>query len=365
MSTYDTEAYRMGIEFEYQLQALEDGRPLHWRQLDFEMLKGVIDRSNAVSNDYMAVKYPGSAQRSTYLEGFDFTDEDGEVLDLHVKGVEISTPVAGDVWGQQEHLVRQYTELQRLLADVGLRGVPYGGHSSLEEYVGPRGQRSIEGWASAETAMMTWGIHINVSFPDDVEAQLDRELVEAAFERFAPALVLLSANTPVRGGGEWVVDGVVGPSERSFRRSFTRRPMYFRDEQHNRKEVTCFDITNRLDLIRGYTSIVAGLALHGGEVDRQPVTVTDHNLRLTSVRGYDASLIDRHFRPVEPDALVVEALERAEKGLQSYGLETASLQPLRDLAARRRTPADDTLELWRSSRDWPTFLQAQADLVGT
>ena len=362
MPGYDPDAYRMGIEFEYQVVDAQ-GRPQHWKELSFPVLKEVIGKSNAPSNDYMAVKYPGSDQRSFYLEGYDLTDERGEITDLHVKGIEISTPIAADVHQQQAFLVQHYEEMQTLLAGVGLRGSAYGAHASTEEYRGPRGGRSAEGWAAAETAMMTWGIHVNVSFPEAVEAGLDRDSLYAKMDWFAPALILLSANTPVRGEGPWQVDGVVGKSERSYRRSFTRRPMYFRDDQYFRKEVTCVDITNRLDLIRGYSSLVAGLMLEQSEFDVVASPFADHNMRQASVHGYRAPLVDRHFQPVDTGRLVDDALDRAEKGLAGHGLDTSALDALRDLADRRRCPADDTLDTWYANPDWSAFLEAHADLT--
>lgn len=363
MSGYKADDYRMGVEFEYQVTAA-DGTPRHWRELSFPVLKEVIAKSHAPSNDYMAVKYPGSDRRSFYLEGYDLTDTAGAITDLHVKGIEISTPIAQDVFEQQAYLVQHYQEMQALLAEIGLRGSAYGAHLSQEEYRGPRGDRSVEGWAAAETAMMTWGIHVNVSFPESVEAGLDREYLRAKFDWFGPALVLLSANTPVRGQGPWTVEGTVGRSERSWRRSFTRRPLYFRDDQYFRKEVTCFDITNRLDLVRGYSAVVAGLMLEQGEIPYVAAPFADENMRRAALHGYQAPLIDRHFTAVDAGALVDDCLDRAAKGLASQGLDPSALDALRALAQRRRCPADDTLELWHAAPDWSAFLAAQAELTG-
>ncbi|MEV4336993.1 glutamate-cysteine ligase family protein [Streptomyces sp. NPDC049590] len=363
MSGYDPNSFRMGVEYEYQL-ITADGRPQHWQDLSFPQLKDLIARSNAPRNAYMAVKYPGSDQRSFYLEGYDLTDEQGDITDLHVKGIEISTPIAADVYEQQEYLVQHYQEMQALLAGIGLTGSAYGAHATPGEYRGPRGGRGVEGWAAAETAMMTWGIHVNVSFPEAVEAELDRDYLHAKFDWFGPALILLSANTPVRGDGPWTVDGVVGKSERSWRRSFTRRPLYFRDDQYFRKEVTCFDITHRLDLVRGYTALVAGLMLEKGDFDHVASPFADHNMRQAALHGYQAPLLNRHFEPVDGGALVDDALARAAKGLADQGLDTAPLDALRALAEGRRCPADDTLDTWYAQPDWASFLRAHADLTG-
>ena len=148
------------------LHQLEGGE--NWNMSAAFRLTGSLDQAALVVAIHDVVDRH-EILRTTYV-----TDDDGEFVDLDVKGLEISTPVSGDVWEQQSHLVRQYGELQQLLADVGLRGVPYGAHVAEEEYVGPRGERTTEGWDAAETAMMTWGIHVNVSFPDSVEAKLDR-----------------------------------------------------------------------------------------------------------------------------------------------------------------------------------------------
>jgi hypothetical protein len=363
MSGYDANSYRIGVEFEYQLTDA-DGLPRHWQDLSFPVLKEVIAKSHAPSNDYMAIKYPGSDRRSFYLEGYDLAGEQGEIVDLHVKGIEISTPIAQDVLEQQAYLVQHYEEMQTLLAKVGLRGSAYGAHQIATEYQGPRGGRNAEGWAAAETAMMTWGIHVNVSFPETVEAQLDRDYLRAKFDWFAPALILLSANTPVRGEGPWAVNGKVGKSERSWRRSFTRRPLYFRDDQYFRKEVTCFDVTNRLDLIRGYTALVSGLMLESDAIDYVAAPFADENMRRAALDGYQARLLDRHFAAVEGGALVDDCLVRAANGLDSLGLDKQPLDILCSLADQRRCPADDTLQLWHADPSWAAFLDAQSEFTG-
>jgi hypothetical protein len=140
--------------------------------------------------------------------------------------------------------------------------------------------------------------------------------------------------------------------------------MYFRDDQHFRKEVTCFDITNRLDLVRGYTALVTGLMLEQGTFKHVASPSADHNMRLASVHGYQAPLLDRHFQPVDAGALVDDALDRATKGLADHGLDTKALNALRSLAERRRCPADDTLETWHANPDWAAFLSQHTDLTG-
>ncbi len=359
---YNQEQFRFGLEFEFQLARSADSHPVHHRELDFETLKSVVARSGAAVNDYMVIKYPGSSQRSTYLEGYDLIDGSGEFTSLDVKGVEISTPIAEDVLGQQEWLVTQFSDVQEHLSSVGLFGSAYGSHMTAYEYRGTRGGRTVLGWAAAETAMMTWGIHVNISFPDEIEDTLDRGLILANFERFGPALVVLSANTPIRGEGPWVHDGAPGVSERSYRRSFTRRPLYFRDDQHHRKEVTCFDLTPRLDLIRAYSSVCAGLMLNAGALDPQLESITDHNMREASAAGYDATFIDRHFQRTAAVALVDELLDRAEAGLESCSLDSSDLALLRTMHADRSVPADETLAAWHRAPSWPEFLNANRSL---
>jgi hypothetical protein len=358
MAGLDPTAFHFGLEFETILT--DDGfRPLSHEELSFERLRDLVKATDMPSYDYLHLKYPGSDRRNYYLEGYDFTDDAGAFDGLDVKGVEITTPVADSI----DECLRELTKLYGVLADVlhreGLRCSCYGTFPG-DDYAGRQGVRDEIAWPAAEVAMTTFGIHVNISLPDRLEADLDRRRVRFAFEYFAPALVALSGDTPVRPRPD--SDDPQFVSERSYRRSFTRRPMYFRDDQHYRKEITLFDMTNSLPLIGGYLAVCLGLLLDDQDVPFLPPSFADANVRAVAQHGYTATILDRRFRSTPVAELVDQAVERAAKALASHGMSTNPLEPLGELATARRSPADDTIARWRADPSMASLLRARAQL---
>ncbi len=126
--------------------------------------------------------------------------------------------------------------------------------------------------------------------------------------------------------------------------------------------MTCFDVTPRLDLIRAYSSVSAGLMLNPAPLEPQLESVTDHNMRAAALHGYGATFVDRHFDAVPAGALVDELLDRAEAGLAGLAIDASDIALLRAMARDRRVPADSTLVTWQSTGSWPEFLDAHRSL---
>lgn len=350
------DTFNYGLEYEV-LVTDRDFNLLHWHDLPYEMLRDVLLSIDVPPLDYLKTKYPGSSRMPYYLEGYDITSSEGAFKTLQVKGIEIATPIYHNIDDLMQGLKHLYGIVQKRLQQFGYNTSCFGTYPVDFDYEGPRGQRSPAKWASAEVAMTTAGIHVNLSMPDKLEEQLDREATLLRFQYAAPVLALLSANTPFRRGKPWDLDGRIGKSDRTWRRSFTRSTLYFRDDQRFRKELTIFDITNNPRLIAGYTAICMGLLLDTTEFPIVTQSISHENVRRVAQFGYSAQLIDRNFYPFDLDHMVDDVLSRALKGLESVGIDTSHLTPLFQLAAARRTPADDSWDAWLIKPEWPAFLE--------
>lgn len=337
------DTFKMGLELELMLTD-EHFNALHADSIPFSLGKKVIANTEAEHLDYLMIKYPGSAQLPYYCEGYDLFDNSGQFTDLDVKGIEISTPIAFSFPELIEHVQHYYKNIEESLRAENLRPVCFGTHPVDLDYEGQRGTRSVESWTAAEVAMTTFGIHVNLSMPLALEKNLDRENLYYKFNYAAPALVALSANTPLRRGKPWMVGSVIGKSERSFRRTFVRNVLYFRDDQNFRKEVTPFDMTHRLDLIAAYTAVCLGLMLDPSPFPWMPDTFAQMNIREVAKFGYAASISDRHFRYSPCADVVHDVLARATNGLESNGLDSAWIAPLVAMADIKRCPADDVID---------------------
>ncbi|WP_445491540.1 glutamate-cysteine ligase family protein [Niallia sp. 03133] len=353
--------FKMGLEVELMLTD-KSYTPLHVSDLPFDKMKNVLENTEGSSLEYLVTKYPGANSRPYYLEGYDFVNKSGEFTSLDVKGIEISTPIAFTISDLMDSFQVLYKNIQTSCLTEGMNCVCFGTHPAKLDYEGPRGVRGIQEWASAEVAMTTFGIHVNASLPLSLEKKLNREELHYRFNYVSPAFVLFSANTPFRHGEVWDLGNTIGKSDRSYRRTFTRDTLYFRDDQNYRKEVTLFDMTNSLELIQAYTALTLGIMLDETPFPYLPDTFSKHNIQEVSKFGYKANLVNRQFQKFKPEALAEDVLLRAAKSLDKYSLGSHYLQPLNELLKARKVPADFMLSDFNKQKDVKELFKSYSHL---
>ena len=344
---YATSAKEFKFGWEVELMITdEDFMPLFGQNLPFEKLQGIIDSVQVENLPYLKEKYKGSGLRPYYVEGYDAGYEGDKVRGVVVKGIEIRTPIAFSISDSVASFENFYNKMQKVMHNHKLRMTCFGNHPFQPVFKGERGERNLMNWASAEVAMTTHGLVINISLPDALESRLDREKLNNRFSFAAPAMVLLAGNTPFKDGTLWKHDGRQAFSERSYRRSFVRDTVYYRDDQHHRKEVTLFDMTNDLLMYAAYAALSLGIILSEADAPVIPDRFSKENIRRVIRMGYDTQLMNRYFEPMLPEFVVEETLTLCSEALKRHGFDVATLNPLWNLLKQRRMPAHGTIDAY-------------------
>lgn len=337
--------------------------PLYGDNIPFDSLHEVLASVPVDDIGYLKEKYVGSGLRPYYIEGYDAGYDGSKVRNVHVKGIEIRTPVTFSIEESVRVFEDYYTRMNQVMEKMGLHLSCFGTHPFQPAFKGERGRRSVIDWASAETAMTTHGLVINISLPDAMEATLDRDALNNRFSYASPAMVLFSANTPFKDGALWQPGGQQAFSERSFRRSFTRNTVYYRDDQHHRKEITLFDMTNNLSLYSAYAALSLGIILSEEQLPVIPDRFSKENIRRVTLQGYEATLMDRHFLPMKAEDVAHRVLSMCTASLVKHGFKESLLAPLWAQLERKETPAHRIIAEFNKSKSIQSVLENRSQLV--
>ena len=361
---YAKHADQFKFGWEVELMITDDGfTPLFGDNLPFERTQQILNMVEVNELSYLKEKYAGSGLRPYYVEGYDAGYENDTVRSVIVKGIEIRTPISFSIEDAVASFENYYAKMQQVMTGEGLHLSCFGNHPFQPPFKGERGQRGLINWASAEVAMTTHGLVINISLPDDLEARLDRERLNNRFSFAAPAMVLFAGNTPFKNGELWNPDGQQGFSERSYRRSFVRDTVYYRDDQNHRKEVTLFDMTNDLSLYAAYAALSLGIILSEEDVPVIPDRFSKENVRQVAKLGYKAGLINRYFEPLRPEAVGDQVLTMSAKALACHGFNEELLNPLWNNLERRELPAQQIVNAYHTGESIQSILKDRSQLI--
>jgi hypothetical protein len=356
------EKFKFGWEVELMVTD-KDYNPLFGDDIPFEIIQDTINTVQVNEIPYLKEKYKGSGLFPYYVEGYDAGYENNKVRDVTVKGIEIRTPIDFSIEDSVKSFQNYYNKMQKVIEGKGQHLTCFGNHPFQPAFRGDRANRDLINWASAETAMTTHGLVINISLPDDLESTLDREKLINRFSYAAPAMILFAGNTPFRKGELWMPEGQQGYSDRSYRRSFVRDTIYFRDDQNHRKEVTLFDMTNDLNMYAAYAALSLGIILSNKEIPYIPDRFSKENVSRVSRFGYKASLIDRHFDVISPEDVAENVLNMCSESLAKYGFDVGLLEPMWTLWSKKELPAENTIREYYKSGTIQSILKARTQLI--
>lgn len=354
--------FKFGWEVEIMLTD-NNYTPLFGDNLPFSLVQDVLSSIKTEEFTYLKEKYIGSGLTPYYIEGYDAELVNNTVRNVIVKGIEIRTPISFSIEESISLFEYYYNKAAISMEKKGLRLSCFGNHPFQPAFKGDRGNRSVIGWASAEVAMTTHGLVINISLPDDLEIHLDRESLNNRFAFSAPAMVLLAGNTPFRLGELWRPHGDPAISDRSYRRSFVRNTVYYRDDQHYRKEVTLFDMNNDLSLYSAYAAMSLGIILSFEELPVIPDRFSKENVRRVALHGYDAQLVDRHFDSLSPAEVAEKTLSVSARALTRHGFSEALLNPLWRLLSARKTPAEALIRSHENGASLISLIKSKSTLI--
>lgn len=354
--------FKFGWEVELMVTD-QNYNPLFGDAIPFEFIQDTLNTVQVNEISYLKEKYEGSGLFPYYVEGYDAGYENDKVRNVTVKGIEIRTPIDFSIEDSVESFRSYYDKMQEAVEAKGLHLTCFGNHPFQPAFKGERAKRSLIDWTSAETAMTTHGLVINISLPDELENKLNREQLINRFAYAAPTMILFAGNTPFRKGELWKPEGQQGYSDRSYRRSFVRDTVYFRDDQNNRKEVTLFDMTNDLNMYAAYAALSLGIILSDKELPYIPDRFSKENVSRVSRFGYQSALLDRHFDTMSPADVAETVLTFCAESLTKYGFNAQLLQPLWVLLNKRELPAETTLREYSQSGSIKSILKSRTQLI--
>jgi Glutamate-cysteine ligase family 2(GCS2) len=331
--------FRFGLESEYLLVEADTFRPLSYRELAFaelnDMLEG-IPVADLPSPHGMELLRPHRRVMHYYVEGYHVPDVDAAVPDILPKGIEIRTPPRSSIAETLELLATLHDRLQDALVARGMRAVALSYHPVDDHFEGPQGTRSLDRWQWVMQSMLSYGPDVNISLPEHVAERIEEVDLVSKVNYYAPALVALSLASPYHRGKPWIINGRVGKSLRTYRRSVAGQSVRFHPRQQGRLEFKSFEMTHRLGDFHCYMLLWLTLLLDGRLEGRASAQSRIYDLGAVACDG----LAVAHIRD-----RAAEVLDRAARVLPLWGFDPAPLERFVQRVATRRVPADEIMAL--------------------
>jgi Glutamate-cysteine ligase family 2(GCS2) len=354
----ETDGFRFGLEAEYLVVEAGTYRPLRQRELDFATLNAALEAigtDDLPAADGLALTAPHRKRMPFYVEGYHLPDPEAETPVLLPKGIEVRTPACASPEGAVTLLGELIARLQGSLAGLGLRAVACAHHPIEARFRGPRGRRSLDRWRWAQQAMLTYGPDVNVSLPGRLAGRLDLDDLHAKVNAYAPALVAPSLAAPLSRGRPWRVDGRVGKSIRTHRRSPFGPALRAHDDPHGRLEFKGFDMSHRLADLHGFLLLWLAFLLDDGLGERATDSSRISDLGAVARDGLTIARVRRR---------AAEVLDRAPRVLAARGFDPSPLDPFAARLIAGRLPADEILDLFEREGTVPGVLR-HLDAQGT
>ncbi|MCC5600461.1 glutamate--cysteine ligase [Nostoc favosum] len=216
--------FLFGIEHEVAFLNKE-GKFADFSHTKFADFNQIIERLPTYPNDYSQLRVgdAGIKMKRWYIEGFErFADSD-QVIDCHVKGIEIRTTIHSDIQGAITELSESFHLLREVAANFGLSPVlvsfnPYNPVFEPQPPLNDYEIKQLEAYPDEQTAnihMVSYGPDLNISVADlSTERVID---IGRKLTYYSPYIVPFSYSSPFYKGGLW--DGL---SVRTFIRTGKR-----------------------------------------------------------------------------------------------------------------------------------------------
>ncbi|MGJ5632736.1 glutamate--cysteine ligase [Nostoc sp. CALU 1950] len=347
--------FLFGIEHEVAFLNPE-GKFADFSHTKFADLNQIIEKLPTYPSDYpqLRVGDAGIKMKRWYIEGFErFADSD-EVIDCHVKGIEIRTTIHSDIQGAITELSESFNLLREVAANFGLSPVlvsfnPYNPVFEPQPPLNDYEIKQLEAYPDEQTAnihMVSYGPDLNISVADlSTEDVID---IGKKLTYYSPYIVPFSYSSPFYKGGLW--DGL---SVRTFIRT-GKRPaaLVFIQEQEQlinsipsltkiaripaevgRIEFKACDSCDDFSIYAALLTLLKGLVLDKTLLGR--ATVPNAMLhQLSAKEGFDNEDIFGNATKV---------LQAAEVALGD-DLDVHYLTPLKVLLAKRKTRSHEFIE---------------------
>ncbi|MBC1220568.1 glutamate--cysteine ligase [Nostoc sp. UCD121] len=346
-----------GIEHEVAFLNKE-GKFADFSHTKFADFNQIIEKLPTYPSDYpqLRVGDAGIKMKRWYIEGFErFADSD-EVIDCHVKGIEIRTTIHSDIQGAITELSESFHLLREVAASFDLSPVlvsfnPYNPTFEPQPPLNDYEIKQLEAYPDEQTAnihMVSYGPDLNISVADlSTESVID---IGRKFTYYSPYIVPFSYSSPFYNGGLW--DGL---SVRTFIRT-GKRPaalVFVQKEEElinsipsltkiaripaevGRIEFKACDSCDDFLIYASLLALLKGLVLDNTLLGR--ATVPDAALHQISAKeGFDNEDIFENATKV---------LQAAEVALENDP-DVHYLMPLKVLLAQRKTRSHELIEMF-------------------
>lgn len=340
----DNSQFKFGIESEYLLVNANTYEPMWYKDITFNQLHDLlatISLTNIPDLTGLRLEAPHRKLMPYVVEGYGIVDEEFNVIDIMPKGVEIRTPVCDSVEQCISTLEILYERLQIALHEINLQAVALSHHPMEKHFEAKQNKKRHDYWQWAMQAMLTYGPDINISLPQELSAKLDLKDLEAKIDYYAPALAALSVASPFYCGKLWEVNGKVGKSYRTYKRSIVGPAVEFHPDQNFRLEFKSFDMTNSPSDFRNYTLLFLALLLDDELMGRSDKATRIYELGAVAVDGLEAPGVKQKLHSI---------FKRAAKVLGEWGFSSVSLREMEARLNSGKTPADLMIAEYKSSQ---------------
>ncbi|MEH2161029.1 MAG: glutamate--cysteine ligase [Nostoc sp.] len=346
-----------GIEHEVAFLNKE-GKFADFSHTKFADFNQIIEKLPTYPSDYpqLRVGDAGIKMKRWYIEGFERFANSDEVIDCHVKGIEIRTTIHSDIQGAITELSASFQLLREVAANFGLSPVlvsfnPYNPAFEPQPPLNDYEIKQLEAYPDEQTAnihMVSYGPDLNISVADlSTKAVID---IGKKLTYYSPYIVPFSYSSPFYKGGLW--DGL---SVRTFIRTGKRSAalVFIQKEEElidsipsltklaripaevGRIEFKACDSCDNFLIYAALLTLLKGLVLDETLLGR--VTVPDAGLHQISAKeGFDNEGIFENATKV---------LQAAEVALGDDP-DVQYLTPLKVLLANRKTRSHELIEMF-------------------
>lgn len=334
--------FKFGLEAEYCLAKNESYKPIWYKDITFKQIDelfSAISIEGIPPLDGLSAEPPHQKLMPFIVEGYGIPNDQFEITDALPKGVEIRTPVCESVDQTIEVFETLYKRVKQSLNTIQVCPVALSHHPTETKFTGPQNKRRHDFWLWAMEVMTTYGPDFNVSFSKEITEKLfsNIEDLEAKVNYYAPAIALVTLNSPFYSGKPWIHKNLSGKSYRTFKRSIIAPAIELHADENFRIEFKVCEMSNQSSDFYANFLLVMNLFLNDNLKGRASKQERVYDLGQISYLG---------FQETDTVSRLKELLESCETTLKHENVNLNYLSGIEKRFIQKRTPADELLAFY-------------------
>lgn len=346
-----------GLEAEY-LICNKEYSPLWYKDITYSFLMDIfcqISLTDLTGNLHPLTVDPPNKMKLPYIvEGYHLANENGELVDIHPKGIEIRTPVNHSIEGCLLDFQLLFQRLKLALGDQGYHLSAISHHPLYTHYKGEQGTRETTFWKWAMSAMTTYGPDINIRPPTDFLKHLDIQKLHQVVDYYIPSLTMLSFASPFYKGELWMENEKCGYSYRSYKRTLSAPAIIIHGKPDERFEFKTFEMSNHIVDYHAYFLISLVLLLGHHKLKGR----ADPNSRIYELGGlsYQGFSYQRAIHKLE------DFFTYSFDILREWGIDSTPLMHYQERLLKQHFPALDMISQFQLGIGLEDILKSRSDL---